>query len=410
MSCIIGGETGLIKVVDWTKAKQPRAVKTFGEQSRAEGVAAIVRGDSDSEALVIRQNGVVGVLQILGGEHPETAAFRELKGELPIVPGCAGGAHYSAPKKQLFVVAADGTVVTCDRTETALENIETAEIRAPIACSSFYEEQGGSGRVLVAAGGRDNDTSVYVASDGWRVEWRARNQPITSLGLQRKMHPLAICWLPRGGEQPRLGVVTALQELRLYDWLADESSQIKQRKGDWRVSRPLHETSPISDWLGESCISCMASVPGSPDCAFLGDTTGSLFQADLTNGRLVKKYRGGSGAIYSISTHPSLPFVVNVGLSRKALCHEASTGKMVSQLYLKQRLNAALWLPTEEAPFQDAYTLGQDGKVTADDENEAWVELDEVAEQVAQKRRKAPEKAGGEEAPPSAKRRRKKPE
>eukprot|EP01062_Namystynia_karyoxenos_P038181 TRINITY_DN27734_c0_g1_i1.p2 TRINITY_DN27734_c0_g1~~TRINITY_DN27734_c0_g1_i1.p2 ORF type:complete len:462 (+),score=114.65 TRINITY_DN27734_c0_g1_i1:66-1451(+) len=411
MACAVGDETGLVKLVDWERAKQPRVRASLGRQDRGEGVAALASAPSGVYA--VRRSGAVSHL---APGTAEQEATESAAGEAGAVPVGASAAHYHPAAGRLYCCSQEGAASACSVGDAPAREAELFEVRGPVATACFHcpQPEQADAPVWLAAGGRDNDAAVYLASAQGRPEWRARSLPHDSLGLRRRVHPLAMCFLPRAAAPALLAVGTALQEFRLYDWAEgdDRPPPRKPRPGQAakpqpqvRASRPLHEFRP--EWFGGACVTVMEPAGrcsgGSDTEVFIGDNTGGLYRTDMRSGILLMKYRGGCGAIYSISAHPGgLPFVAHAGLARKLHCHDAKSGQAVSSLFLKQKLTAVQWVGGA-APFADQYTVALGGNAVPEAENEVWMELDaaEQERQSRKRRRGEQQPAAGAAQPPA---------
>ncbi|KAJ9468076.1 hypothetical protein DIPPA_34484 [Diplonema papillatum] len=390
MACITGDETGLLKVVDLTRASLPKVSYQVGVQERNQGVCGIVQGRKErSEWIVGHANGSVTVLR--GGVPAEEGGVptdaKQIEGTL--LPSATPTALFFDPDTaQLSTVDCDGHVQTArldddeETGETKLVSVGGFEVQAPITVVHFFKtDTHFGGGVFVVIGGRSNEVAVYRVANGRRV-WQAKELPHNVLGLREKVFPSAACILGNG----ELFVATGYLELRRYD-LADKKNR-----------RPAMNWSP--EWLDSVRFFC-AQARGEAE-VFLADNTGSVYRVDAVGKKLLAKYRGVSGTPRALSLHPSLPFLAVAGLSRKVHVFDINTSKQVSVLYLKQVMNAVLFLHPD--PFLDRYSHDDatEGRTKEDVANEAWFDLKKVH------RRKRPaeeieEEAGddGEEADPA---------
>eukprot|EP01063_Lacrimia_lanifica_P014180 TRINITY_DN2081_c0_g2_i1.p1 TRINITY_DN2081_c0_g2~~TRINITY_DN2081_c0_g2_i1.p1 ORF type:complete len:443 (+),score=157.66 TRINITY_DN2081_c0_g2_i1:53-1330(+) len=412
MACIVGDETGLLKVVDLSKASNPRVAYQTGSQDRNYGVMGIVPGPRTGDYFVSRLNGNVTLLKSGGTGVPCEAA--EVEGTLlPCVIPTA--LFYDADADQISSVDDQGHVQTVkvsanELGEVAIETVGGFEVDCPnLAAVMFFKDTHWG--VCVCVGGRDKEPAVYRIQTGKKV-WEAKELPHCSLGLRPKRFPTTANILGNG----ELFISTGYRELRRYMLhpppAADGTPQKLSKKDRANFRAPMMNWVP--EWLDD--VRFFAARPHGKTEAVLADNTGSVYRVDAVSKQLLMKFRGVSGTIRSVTIHPTLPYVASVGLSRRLEVHDLNSGKMVVQPYLKQIINCGLFLPPP--PFADKYTHAVDEAgmpVTKEDESNAvWVDM-----KVAKKRKngapvtsaptepEAPEEPEGSEespAPPAKKR------
>ena len=371
MACILGDETGLIKCVSLEKAALPSVGYQVGVQDRDCGVRSIVEGRRRGEYFASHQNGTVTVLS---GAEDGTMPCDSFEMDGTLLPCVSASAMYFDKETSLLSSLDDeGNVQSALISEVSgglnLESVAGFEVEGATSAVHFFKSE--KWGVCLATGGRNTEVRVHQISTG-KVVWRAKELPNCSLGLQRKIFPTTACILGNG----ELFVSTGFNELRRYDL---SSVKPKDRR-------------PLIDWVPEF----LKNVEVRFFCAqayketevILADNTGSVFRIDVVSKILLMKYRGGAGTARSISVHPTLPFLASAGLARYLYVHDIESGKMVSTVYLKQRLNAAFFLPGH--PFKDKYTHAIDesgNTVTAEDvTNEVWMDLLPAAEKPSGKK------------------------
>eukprot|EP01064_Diplonema_japonicum_P007371 TRINITY_DN15001_c0_g2_i1.p1 TRINITY_DN15001_c0_g2~~TRINITY_DN15001_c0_g2_i1.p1 ORF type:complete len:408 (+),score=90.49 TRINITY_DN15001_c0_g2_i1:31-1224(+) len=354
MACIVGDETGLVKVVDLTKATIPKVSYQVGCQDRDDGVMGIVPGRHEGEYFVSHLGGKVTVMR--GGQEgrgPIDAV--DVEGTL-LPPASPSAIHFDKASNSLITVDDEGNVQSVSVTETkdgslTLDTTAGFVVTGPVTCVIFHTHEDWG--LVIGVGGRQNEISMYKMSTGERV-WGCRELPHCSLGLRQKVFPSAACVLGTG----ELFVTTGYKQLRTYEL-----------KG--KARRPTIDWTP--EWLDDVRIFCVRAYKDSE--AIFADNTGSVYRVCMVKKQLLMKYRGCSGTARDVSIHPTLPFVISAGLPRKVYVHDINTGKLVSTCYLKQRLNTVLFCPAD--PFTDKYTHSEaePGKTTEDPLNELWMDL-----------------------------------
>jgi len=77
----------------------------------------------------------------------------------------------------------------------------------------------------------------------------------------------------------------------------------------------------------------------------VGDVQGHLARFDTTNMRTKGHFKGFAGGIRSLDLHPTQPLLVGGGLDRVVRVYNLQTRKLVSQLYVKQKLTSVKFCP-----------------------------------------------------------------
>ena len=115
-----------------------------------------------------------------------------------------------------------------------------------------------------------------------------------------------------------------------------------------------------------------------------GDRAGNMAMYELRQGmRRLGKFKDGvaGGSIRDLECHPTRPYVASVGLDRYLRIHDMNTRRLVSKMYLRQRVNAVLF--TGDACVvedQEDLTTDETSKEKEEDEEEEedsiWSRLD----------------------------------
>eukprot|EP01060_Flectonema_neradi_P005497 TRINITY_DN13665_c0_g1_i1.p1 TRINITY_DN13665_c0_g1~~TRINITY_DN13665_c0_g1_i1.p1 ORF type:complete len:419 (+),score=78.49 TRINITY_DN13665_c0_g1_i1:72-1259(+) len=370
MACIIGDETGLLKVCDLSRASLPKVAYQCGMQDRETAIMGLTVGRKDGEYVAVHNDGSVTLLR---GAEGGVMPTHDTPIEGTILP-CAtpSSLYFNQSNCELSSIDDEGNVFTARLDETSdgfeLSPLRSFTVKGPVSAVAFFLY---NDKVCLAVGGRQNDTSVYNIQDGSKM-WQAKELPHCSLGLRQKVFPAAVCLLGNN----ELFVATGHQELRRYDL---------ESKG--KKARPLSNWCP--EWLATVRFFCAVPDPRDAESVYLADNTGSVYLVNVVKEKLVMKFKGISGCAREISPHPTLPFILTAGLSRRIYVHDVNTGKLVTELYLKQRLNVAKFLPAD--PFLDKFTHTEKG-TTPDEANELWMDI-----KIAKKRKDQRNGTGSEQ-------------
>ena len=383
MACIVGDETGLLSVVSLQKASLPTVQYRVGVQDRDFEVTAVIEGRNNNEFFVSHRNGTVTVLRGAEGGEAPTASF-EMEGTL-LPSSNPYSLHFDKEASQITTLDEEGNVQTANvlpsSTGLRLDSVSGFEIDSPLSAVAFFNVK--KWGLCIAVGGREREIHIYQVTTGEKV-WKARELPHCSLGLRRKVFPTCAGLLGTG----ELYTITGYMQFRRYDLDNEEN---KRPVMDW-----------IPDFLKECEVRFFTSQAYKQSEVICADNTGSVYRIDLVSKQLMMKYRGCAGTARHITVHPTLPFVASAGLSRYLYVHDLSTGKMVSKMFLKQRLTSAFFLPA--LPFLDKYTHTIDAtgatKTSEDFTNEVWLGLESAKEKPSKKKNsRTKQEAEEEEAP-----------
>ena len=373
MACIVGDETGLLKVCDLGRAALPRIGYQCGVQDRETSVMGLTAGRRDGEYVAVHNDGSVTLLR---GAEGGVMPTNDIIVDGTLLPCATPTSLYlNRENCELSSIDDEGNVFTARLDETddgfELTPLRSFTVKGPVSAVAFflYKES-----VCLAVGGRENDLKVFNIQDG-SMRWQAKELPHCSLGLRQKVFPSAVCLLGNN----ELFVATGHQELRRYDL---------ESKG--KKARPISNWKP--EWLAIVRFFCAVADPRDEESVFLADNTGSIFLVNVVKQKLTMKFKGISGSAREISPHPTLPFIMSVGLSRRIYVHDVNNGKLVSEFYVKQKLNVGKFLPAD--PFLDKFTHTEKG-TTPDEANELWMDI-----KVAKKRKD--QKNGANNEPPRA--------
>ncbi|MDP2436737.1 MAG: hypothetical protein Q8P67_13390 [archaeon] len=400
---MVGTDTGLIKRLQLTK----KEVESWGEQRHHEGVVDM-RMIANDQILSTFQDGTVRLLRIAdSGDSQSTILYnRNLDLSKPINPL----RPIAIPKKgSTFAEFQEqdhspfcGLAVakpSLSSSSTSLDNpMDGLRVFYATRCGGLYVDNAVIIRVpllqskavttsqeLTCARGSPDGTLSRVATIGRRIEvtvwdvesgkasWQSKRPPNDFLDLAQYNHYKDFAWYQQDPNTPI--AVTQDCVIKLFDCRAKER-------------RPVQEAKPT---VGTPFTTIHCPVEGHR--FYTGDSTGNVFQWDMRHsGKQMGKYKGISGSVRSIDTHPSGRFVVTAGLDRHVRIHETESRFLVSKFYMKQKLNAVIWPlilnpPAQEQPEQEQPEQQESVEEEEDQdvEDELWADLPQVVPKTSRK-------------------------
>lgn len=211
-----------------------------------------------------------------------------------------------------------------------------------------------SGRVATA--GRERETALLDLETG-KLTWKAKNlPPDPQTLLQQPVWSTALCFM----SENVFAAGTAYHQVRLYD--------IRTQR------RPVSVT---PDDMFEHRIMALCELEPEKALA-VGDTTGNLFELDLRTCMFTNppksnpiislpRFVGPVGSIRKLVRHDIEPILLSVGLDRMLRTYHLHTRKQLDCVYMKQRLNCALFCEDEQWTMDEK---GQDVDVDIDVEDD----------------------------------------
>ena len=235
-----------------------------------------------------------------------------------------------------------------------------------------------SGGDRLAVGGRERGVRVLDLESG-KLLWKAKNlPPDPQTLLQQPQWTTCIQSITMNSNtEDLLATGTAYKQVQIFD--IRESSSTR---------RPVLYT---PEGLFTHRITTICQLQNTNTLA-VGDSTGDCHLVDIRRmhsgkqfsarkqiakeeiglGRLV----GPGGSIRELVSHPTLPYLACVGLDRKLWTWDVSKRKMMDCVYLKQRLNSALFCADDCWSADDAKNDDDDGvadeEVEYDEPDEEW--------------------------------------
>ncbi|KAL7454729.1 hypothetical protein ACHAWC_006340 [Mediolabrus comicus] len=200
----------------------------------------------------------------------------------------------------------------------------------------------------LAVGGRERGVRLLDLESG-KLVWKAKNlPPDPQTLLQQPQWTTAIQEIHHGssdGVTNLLATGTAYKQVQIYDIRTSSTTR-----------RPVLYT-PEGN-LFEHRITSLCQLHDNHTLA-IGDSIGDCHLIDMRKMHSGKQYSarkqhakeeiglgrlvGPGGSIRTLVRHPSLPYLACVGLDRKLWTWDVSKRKMMDCVYLKQRLNCALF-------------------------------------------------------------------
>lgn len=230
----------------------------------------------------------------------------------------------------------------------------------------------------MAVGGRERGVRVLDLESG-KLLWKAKNlPPDPQTLLQQPQWTTCIQSIAMDNNEDLLATGTAYKQVQIYDIRTSSTTR-----------RPVLYT---PEGLFTHRITTICQLHNKNTLA-IGDSTGDCHLVDIRRlhsgkqfsarkqlakeeiglGRLV----GPGGSIRELVCHPTLPYLACVGLDRKLWTWDVSKKKMMDCVYLKQRLNCALFCADDCWSADDGNKNGDDdvvdgGEVEYDEPDEEW--------------------------------------
>ena len=222
--------------------------------------------------------------------------------------------------------------VVCSGNDVA-DKISQLSSGSPIL-SAFTASPDGTS---LAFGGRSRETFI------WDIEkevssWKGRNlPPDPQTLLQQPVWGTAMEFIGAGLSRRKdtesrpghvLAVGSAHKELRIYDIRAQR--------------RPIAHT---KEGVIENRVSSLCVLDDSGFHLAVGDSTGDIHNIDLRKMEAVGRFVGPGGSVRQIIRHDSQPIIACVSLDRMLRIYDITSRRMLSKVYLKQRLNCCAFAP-----------------------------------------------------------------
>lgn len=236
-----------------------------------------------------------------------------------------------------------------------------------------------SGGERLAVGGRERGVRVVDLENG-KLLWKAKNlPPDPQTLLQQPQWTTCIQSIAMdNSNEELLATGTAYKQVQIYDIRASSTTRrpvLYTPEGLFthRITTicQLHTTNTNTLAIGDSTGDCHLIDIRKMHSGKQFSARKQIAKEEIGLGRLV----GPGGSIRSLVSHPTLPYLACVGLDRKLWTWDVSKRKMMDCVYLKQRLNCALfcgddcWSGVDEETNEDD---GDGGEVEYDEPDEEW--------------------------------------
>jgi len=424
MKFLTGDETGICK---WVRVESQK-IERFGAQRLRDGVQQLCwAGPSDnreSRVVVGYESGCLEARSSTDGSvlssmsmAPNVRRIEAFEDRLLAVSACGSSA---------IVEGWCGDELPSDEGGSA----HNFQLPAPIADAKLDP----CGRSRLAFGGGENDVKLWDLDRG-DVVWRAKNVREDHLCLRVPVKVSSLQWAT--GCAPSRGLLIAGTKdgkLRLYDVNAQRRPLFELQIGFQVGGGSGGYTGTADDMPRPMMCSAVTQVRGKDWSFFCGNTMGVLREYDLRNlpsckaaeippGRkshlklaartlpFKRGYRGITGSIRAVDVHATGEALVAVGLGRFAYIFETRKRRMVSKVYLKQKLCAVLMSSEErQAPKgeasedEDEEAEAEQGAEGAEGAQEPHVAEDKIVEGFSDDEGEA-DKAGAAQAPRKRKKR-----
>ena len=340
---VVGDETGLVKkVLLKTNKVQTRIGK---KQDRALGVTHMAwageQGTPESTILVGRRDGLVSILNI---EEEEGSVESELDFEVNSHPFAGLDIIRKGSERRIISCTTSGQVriVKYPFTKKPFTTRSSSSLTVGdnVACMRLDPFS----YTRFAVGGKEHLLRLWDIESG-KVSFKAKNVPHDFLDLRLPVWIKDIQFLP---ENPNTFLTaTAYHQVRVYDTRASERAVCSLEVGKYAIM----------------------SAGVSPDGRYVvtGDGAGFMYKIDLRKRMKIGGFRGCGGSIRSVQYHPTLPFVASCSFDRHVRIFHEKSRKIVSKVYLKQRLTGLLFSTAIPEPEE---------KEEEKDVEEVWGELE----------------------------------
>eukprot|EP00899_Mesostigma_viride_P028022 jgi/Mesvir1/8404/Mv12645-RA.1 len=333
-------EVGQLKVVESLAGVQPTVAAKRGGVNRPHAIQAFSLDSGPGGLLAVaRADGVVELLDPVSLARRAYQPAHAPKPSAADKEGPAGRAPAPAPAPAGNAISAEQA-----RQLTGVSLVRTAGAGAEAPAILVSCTKGGAARVctpFVQAQERDAGGAA-AAEGGGALSWRCKGLDVSLWDIERGVQthtaknvkpdhlglvkPTWVTCLDFLDASSPLNLVagTAHGEVRVYDFRAQR--------------RPVHVAT-----FGEGPVSAVRAAPGrapgGTPLVLAGNGHGVISALDARAGfRPSSGFKGVTGAIRSISLHPTEPLVASVGLDRFLRVHDLRSRHLVSKVFLKQPL------------------------------------------------------------------------
>jgi ribosome biogenesis protein NSA1 len=377
---ITGDETGLLKAVQYNQS----LVYSFGEQDRENSVIGLASAAEQSSIALLRKTGRVEYWKYNLEEDINFEYASSLDLELSSAVDLLHLYDNNMVAHNLLAYSSEGSVSIFKNDPESITEGSTSNLASkytlPGPISAFAACANGG----VIFGGKENDVKFYDINTQ-QCNWEARNVPHDKLKLRVPVWVTTLDFLAPNDssshsfDSAKFLSGTAYKQVRLYDTKATDRRPVKSIdiEGDYRVS----VVKSSSDGNG----------------FYAADTAGNLYYYDLRTYRRLNTLKCFQGSIRSLtmgkpdpsksskfsskSSSSSSPVLAGVALDRTIRFYDTNTKKLLSKIYLKNRLNRCLALENLSLPMKKT-AMAKDGRnKNGDDESEGEANDDDEEEE-----------------------------
>jgi len=325
MFVVTGDETGVVKLVDVTG----RTYLRYGDvQSRTNSISAVVSAGKKS-VLTVKLSGEIEHYNI-DVQDDSTQLILEKSARTDVVnpTGMKRIIQNGSYCDKMLLYNAQGSVSVYDTKaiKSSKANLVNFDVKGPLSVAAMCNNGG------VLFGGKENDAKLYSIETQKQI-WAAKNVSQDSLHLRVPVwitcmsfqNPLRDSF---EGDSSVFYTGTAYRHVRMYDMKAGQQPTASLEIGpDFRVSAIQPAQGGDSDRL-----------------LYVADTSGSLTQWDLRTQRRVHTLKGAAGSIREMALSEDGQQLACVGLDRFLRVYDTSSNKLTNSIYLKNRLNACVFI------------------------------------------------------------------
>jgi hypothetical protein len=342
MFIVTGDETGFVKLVDVTN----RTYLRYGdEQSRAEGVTGLLWMKNLNMILSTQRSGVVNAYTLDNSD--DQASLNKVMSTRTDIVDPSGitqiiGSGVGTEKVLLYNCAGSVALysLNSERASSGLAVATKFSVKGPVAAVTVCD--GG----FALFGGKENDAKLYDIETQAEI-WTAKNVSQDKLHLRVPVWITCLAFknsyltpdLSDGGSAESAGTGntfysgTAYRHVRMYDMKASRQPVVSFELGDdFRVSAI------------QPGISSVGSNSNSEHLLYISDTTGGLTQWDVRMRRRLHTMKGAAGCIRQLRLSSDGKHLACVGLDRFLRVYDTASHKLLSSVYLKNRLNACAFV------------------------------------------------------------------
>ena len=234
--------------------------------------------------------------------------------------------------------------------------------------SAFVATTIGSSQIHAACAGRDRETILWDVETKASI-WKGKNlPPDPQTLLQQPLWGTSLTFIGsdtcgKSAEGTVLAVGSAYKELRIYDVRAQR--------------RPIAFT---KEGVLENRVTSLCGLDNDNTGRYLavGDSTGDIHNIDLRKMEAVGRFVGPGGSVRQIIRHEQEPIIACVSLDRMLRIYEIKSRKLLSKVYLKQRLNCCQFAPqpreSNNSSSQDDEGVWKEGDEYIKDDVKAYVD------------------------------------